>query len=211
MNKRILLWIGAAVAILAVFGLLWWVGTSVKDVTPYVQGDQIQGSTSAPIILTEYGDYQCPFCGTFYPWIKQAQKEFGDKLAVVYREFPLSEIHPNANAAGWAAEAAAKQGKFWEMHDQLFASQAYWEKEQNPITKFTDYADTLGLNKDQFVKDYNSDEIHKKVEADRAAGEKIGINATPTIFLNGKSLTTLPQSYEELKQKLNDILQNAGK
>jgi protein-disulfide isomerase len=205
-TKRIILWVIAAVAIVGVLILLWLVGKSFSDIKPYAQGDWIQGSENAPVILTEYGDFQCPSCGAIYPVIQQAQKDFGDKLAVVFREFPLSEIHPNALAAAYAAEAAGKRGKFWEMHDLLFERQKFWENEQNPDSKFADYADTLGLNKDQFAKDYQSDEIHKKVENDRAMGNKAGINATPTLFLNGKAISSLPQSYAELKQKITDAL-----
>lgn len=211
MNKRILLWVIAGIAILGVFALLWWVGRSIPDVKPYAEGDWIQGNQTAPVVLTEYGDFQCPSCGATHSLIKQAQKDYGDKLAVVFREFPLFEIHPNAKAAAYAAEAAGKQGKFWEMHDMLFEHQQYWVNEQDPASKFADYADTLGLNKEQFAKDFASDEVHKKIDADRATGSKLGITATPTLFLNGKAISSLPTSYDELKQKIDAALKSAGK
>lgn len=206
-TQRIVFWIGAAVAIIAVFGLLIWVGRSTKDITPLKDTDWAYGDRNASVVLTEYADFQCQGCAQTYPLIKQAEKEFGGKLVVVFRHYPLSEIHPNALPAARAAEAAGKQGKFWEMHDLLFERQNFWKDEANPEEKFVSYAvDVLGLNKDRFQKDYHSDEIHRKINEARESGEKDGVNSTPTLFINGKRTNTFTQSYDQLKEIITNAL-----
>lgn len=206
-TQRILLWIGAALAIIGFFAVLIYIGKAVPDVRSGDQKDWVAGSLSASAVLIEYGDFECPGCGAVHPFITQAQKEFGNKLTFIFRHFPLPG-HQNALPAAWAAEAAGKQGKFWEMHDILYERQTFWSKEANPEEKFTSYAvDVLSLNKDQFLKDYRSEEVHKKVEEARQKGEKEGITGTPTLFVNGKLITKFPQSYEDLKSSITKALE----
>ena len=143
--------------------------------------DHIQGNTSAPLTLVEYGDYQCSYCGEAYSLVKEAQEALGDKLQFVFRNFPLSEAHPHANAAAQASEAAGKQGKFWPMHDLLYEN-------QNALTNedLMDYARKAGLEPEQFRKDFESDTVFQKVESDFESGVRSGVNGTPSFFVNGE-------------------------
>lgn len=207
MNKKILLWAGAAAAVIGVLALLFFVGKTVKDISPWHEGDWIKGSKDAQVVLTEYADFECPSCAQTHPILEQAKKEFGDKVAIVFRHYPIAELHANALPAAWAAEAAGKQGKFWEMHDLLFSRQNFWKDEKDPQEKFTGYAaDVLGLNKEQFVKDYTSNEIQTKVAAARESSQKDGISSTPTIFINGKHVKIFIKTYDELKQLIEQEL-----
>ena len=166
--------------------------------TPVSVNDQAKGNVSAPNTLVEYSDFQCPYCAKFYPLVDQLVKEMPDKVKLVYRHFPLRSIHANAQLAAQAAEAAGKQGKFWEMHDVLFNTQTSWSPLEKPQEKFAEYANSLGLDVNKFNTDINSREVIDKVNNDYKSATKNGVNGTPTLFLNGK-LVELPASYEELK------------
>ena len=143
--------------------------------------DQTQGNEQAAIKLVEYGDYQCPHCGTAYPIIKEIQSTFGDQILFVFRNFPLQESHRYANIAAQAAEAAGKQGKFWEMHDAIFENQQQLNEEL-----IEHLAEKLGLNMEEFEEDMNSEEISTKVEDDFESGVRSGVNGTPSFFINGE-------------------------
>ena len=168
-----------------------------------IESDWIKGDKDSKIIITEYSDFQCPACASYYEIVKQIHKEFGDKLAIVYRHFPLRQIHANAEIAALSAEAAGKQGKFWEMHDMLFENQKKWEGDKNAGEIFIKYAEDLGLNTEQFKQDLDSKEVKDKVEADYQSGVKAGVNHTPTFFINGKEIQN-PRSYEEFKNIINE-------
>lgn len=142
--------------------------------------DHIQGKDKSSITLVEYGDFQCPYCRESYPIVKEIQKIKGDVLRFVFRNFPLSEIHSYALHAAYAAEAAGKQNKFWEMHDILFENQENLKDSDLRL-----YSEKLSLDMDQFTKDMNSDEVAKKVQTDIMGGIKSGVNGTPTFFING--------------------------
>jgi protein-disulfide isomerase len=149
---------------------------------PAVSGqDHRQGAGDAPLQLVEYGDYQCSFCGQAYPAIKAAQQALGGKLAFVFRNFPLPEVHPNAKKAAIAAEAAAVQGKFWEMHDALYEHQAHLD-----AAHLLSYAQQLGLNIAQFKSDLQNNSMFSKIEVDFESGIRSGVNGTPSFFLNGQ-------------------------
>jgi protein-disulfide isomerase len=142
--------------------------------------DQTQGNEQAAIKLVEYGDYQCPYCADAYPVIKEIQSTFGDQILFVFRNFPLQESHRYANIAAQAAEAAGKQGKFWEMHDAIY------ENQQQLNDDYLDsLAEKLGLDMEQFEWDLNSEEITNKVEDDFESGVRSGVNGTPSFFING--------------------------
>lgn len=147
---------------------------------PVSVNDHIAGSEYAPVELVEYGDYQCPYCGQAYPIVKQIQEELGDELKFVFRNFPLAELHPQAKMAAVAAEAAARQGKFWSMHDIIF------ENQHNLLdTDLVRYAKTLGLDLAKFKDDINDPALMDKVESDFESGVRSGVNGTPTFFING--------------------------
>jgi protein-disulfide isomerase len=142
--------------------------------------DQTQGNEQAAIKLVEYGDYQCPHCGTAYSIIKEIQSTFGDQILFVFRNFPLQESHRYANIAAQAAEAAGKQGRFWEMHDAIFENQQQLNEDF-----IENLAEKLGLDMEQFEEDLNSEEISNKVEDDFESGVRSGVNGTPSFFING--------------------------
>ncbi len=143
--------------------------------------DHIQGNPDAPITLLEYGDYECPHCGRAYPVVQRIEDRLGDSLRFVFRNFPLAEVHPHATHAAYAAEAAGRQHRFWEMHDTLFENQDALEDED-----LTDYAEELELDVKQFITDMLSFEIAQRVQEDFMSGVRSGVNGTPTFFINGK-------------------------
>ena len=148
---------------------------------PVTENDHWQGNTAAKIELVEYGDYQCPHCGHSYPIVKAIQEIMGDDLKFVFRNFPLSYIHRQAKAAALAAEAAALQNKFWEMHDIIFENQGRLE----PTDLFS-YAQAIGLDLEKFRHDIRLEKILEKVESDIESGARSGVNGTPSFFVNGK-------------------------
>lgn len=142
--------------------------------------DHIQGDTKAPAILVEYGDYECPHCGHAYPIIKAVQKHFGKRLAFVFRNFPLNEIHPNAEAAAESAEFAGASGKFWEMHDAIFENQ-----ENLDVPLLVELAQDLKLSGKHLQAALTSREFQPRVKSDFMGGVRSGVNGTPTFFING--------------------------
>jgi protein-disulfide isomerase len=147
---------------------------------PVSERDHQQGSATAPVTLVEYGDYECPYCGKAYHIVKEIQRQMGNQLRFVFRNFPLTQAHPFAEHAAEAAEAASAQGKFWEMHDTLYEHQQALDD-----TNLVIYAIALDLDERRFI-----DELTKHVYADRVredvlSGIKSGVNGTPTFFING--------------------------
>jgi protein-disulfide isomerase len=147
---------------------------------PVNDRDHIQGPRTASVKLVEYGDYECPYTGQAYPIVKEIQKRLGDKLLFVFRNFPLREIHPHAEHAAEAAEAAATQGKFWEMHDYLFEHQLALD--DNHLLK---YAETLGINTDRFRREMSGHIYTSLIDKSLGEGIASGVEGTPTFFING--------------------------
>ena len=147
---------------------------------PVNSKDHIKGKNSAPIVLVEYGDYQCPHCGHAYPIIKNIQRSLGDNLKFVFRNFPLSEIHPDAFNAAVAAEAAALQDKYWEMHDIIFENQ-----QELGVEDLFFYAKKIGLDMERFKNDVQKNMLSANVENDFESGIKSGVNGTPSFYING--------------------------
>ena len=142
--------------------------------------DRVQGSLSASIVLVEYADYQCPYCRKANRIVKQIQEKLGNKLAYIFRNYPLQDLHPNALHAAIAAETANIQGKFWEMHDMIFENQRSLED-----ASLLNYAKEIGLDVKQFEKDFGSQPTVEKVKEDIQSGNKAGVEGTPTFFVNG--------------------------
>lgn len=174
----------------------------VTDVSS--EKDHIFGNPEAKVVMIEYSDFQCPACAAYQPLVKQVANEYKDSLEFVYRHFPLPQ-HQNAKTSARAAEAAAKQNKFWEIHDLLFEKQTSWENSGNPENIFSEYAASLGLNTDQFKKDYNSSEIKDKVNQSYTDATFLRLDHTPTFFVNGKEISN-PQSYQEFKNVIDQAL-----
>ncbi len=147
---------------------------------PVSEHDHVAGSLHSPVVLVEYGDYECPYCGRAYPIIQLAQRTLGDRLAFVFRNFPLGEVHPHAVLAAEAAEAAGAQGKFWEMHDQIYEHQDALEADD-----LLGYADSLGLDTARMAQELKDGTYTKRVRGDFNSGVRSGVNGTPTFFVNG--------------------------
>ena len=147
---------------------------------PVHSSDHFEGDADAPLVLVEYGDYECPHCGRAYPIVKAIQQKMGEKLKFVFRNFPLAQAHPHAFAAAIASEAAGRQGKFWPMHDILFENQQNLSGAAIRI-----YAKKIGLDEITFLDDMDNMELRSKVESDFESGIRSGVNGTPTFFVNG--------------------------
>jgi protein-disulfide isomerase len=204
------------VAVAVIVGVLYAAGLfqSKTPVTldPVSAVDHIKGSSTAPAVLIEYSDFQCPYCQGIEPSVEQLEKDFGTKLAVVYRYFPLSG-HPQSNIAAQAAEAAGLQGKFWEMHDLLFEHQSDWSGSSTATDTFKQYAADLKLDITKFESDSNSQAVKDRIAVDLASGNKARIQGTPTFFLNGKNFalsTTFDKTYQNLKQAITNIVSSTN-
>lgn len=177
---------------------------SEVEVTQLTDGARhVTGATeSASLTIVEFSDFQCPACASVAPALKAILAQYPEQAELVYRHFPLRSIHPNAVPAAKASEAAAAQGAFWEMHDALFQRQQEWSNESNPRALFLGYAEDLGLNLEQFEQTYDAAETEEAVFADLRVAEQLGLNSTPTLFLNGKKV-----SLNELNQAISVELQ----
>ena len=153
---------------------------TAKLTPPVGQRDHRQGPETAPVTLVEYGDYECPYCGEAYPIVKEIQRRLGDRLLFVFRNFPLTQSHPHAEHAAESAEAAAAQGKFWEMHDYLFEHQQALDD-----AHLVQYAGALNLDKETFMREMTEHVHTKRVREDFLSGVRSGVNGTPTFFING--------------------------
>ena len=143
--------------------------------------DHVQGSPGAPVTLVEYGDYECPYCGAAYPIVKELQTRLGERLRFVFRNFPITTSHPHAEQAAEAAEGAAAQGRFWEMHDHLYEHQQHLED-----ADLHAYAEQLGLDVARFDKELAGHAHADRVREDFMSGVRSGVNGTPTFYINGK-------------------------
>jgi len=146
---------------------------------PISAEDHHLGPLNAPVNLVEFGDFECPFCGQAYPIVQEVKRRMGDSLCFVFRHFPLSQIHPHAERAAEAAEAAGAQGKFWQMHDMLF-------EHQNALddAHLLDYAQAIGLDVNRFASDLAEQTYAPKVREHFRSGIWSGVNGTPTFFIN---------------------------
>lgn len=198
--KRIVFWLCfAGILGLIVWGLIVAMNRPVgglKLAAPAAvsEVDHAKGPIDAPVTLVEYSDYQCPACELYYPVVEKLLASSTVPIRFVYRHFPLTQ-HKNAIPAAMAAEAAGVQGKYWEMHDLLFSRHTEWTELSDPTSIFKGYADKIGLDAGQFATDISSSTLRAHIEASQDEGIHIGVNATPTFFVNGKAITN-PQSYE---------------
>ena len=155
--------------------------------------DHHLGNIHAATTLVEYGDFQCPYCRRAHPLVKRLLKESSNKLHFVFRNFPLRKVHPLAHISAITAEAAGKQGKFWEVHDLIFENQDKLSKNY-----LLSLVEDIGLDLAQFAEDSKRDEILGKIERDFESGIRSGVNGTPTFFLNGSPILTYDETYESL-------------
>jgi protein-disulfide isomerase len=165
----------------------------------------ITGAGTSGVTLVEYADYQCPFCAQYYPIVKEVANKYSDKIHFQFRNLPLLQVHQNAFAAARAAEAADKQGKFWEMYDLLFENQSAWSSSKSATSIFDQYAAQLGLNAAQFKKDFASPAVNDIINADIAEFKKTKLAlSTPTFFLDGKRIQ--PTSVDEFSTLIDEAI-----
>jgi protein-disulfide isomerase len=153
--------------------------SAIKTV-PVSERDHVQGPDTAPVTLIEYGDFECPYCAAAHVIIKEVQRIMGDQLRFVFRHFPLTQIHPHAEQAAEAAEAAGAQGHFWEMHDLLYENQPRLDTPHLVL-----YAQELGLDIRRFVRELQDGVYREVVRRDFLRGVRSGVNGTPAFFING--------------------------
>lgn len=175
---------------------------TVKEVV-VTETDHVRGAQAGTVTLVEFGDFQCPACGAYEPMVRKLVADNPTTLKVVFRHFPLTQIHQNALLAAKVAEAGALQGKFWEMHDILYDKQTEWSGVLNARDLFVSYARTLGLDTKEFENDLESASIEQKVLAEFQEGIRLGVMGTPTFFINGKKIES-PRSVEEFDKLIKE-------
>jgi protein-disulfide isomerase len=162
--------------------------------------DPSLGRASAPVTLIEFSDFQCPFCQRVAPTLKKLRETYGDKVRIVWKDFPLTQIHPQAFKAGEAAHCAGDQGKYWEYHDRLFANQGQLQPEE-----LKQHATALGLDATAFNACLDSSKYGERVRDGVAQGTRLGVNSTPTIYINGRMLSGA-QPYETFVSVIDEEL-----
>jgi protein-disulfide isomerase len=167
--------------------------------------DHTIGSPDAPVTLVEYGDYQCPYCGRAFPILKEVQARLGSRLRFAFRHFPLSEMHPNAEAAAEAAEAAAAQDRFWPMHERLFLHQH--ELDDDGLLR---HAAAVGADPERVAREVASRVHEARVREDVTSGARSGVNGTPTFFINGVRYDGLWDAPERLIEALLGAIEPGG-
>lgn len=160
------------------------------------------------VTLVEYGDFQCPACAQYHPIVEQVVEKYEGQIKFQFRNFPLVSIHPNAFAAARAGEAAAQQGKFWEMYDKLFNNQQDWSDSKNPREHFDNYAKQIGLDTEKFKTDFASSRTNDAINADISAAEKVGAQSTPTFVLDGKKINNPQPSVDAFSKVIDEAIKN---
>jgi protein-disulfide isomerase len=191
--------VGILVACVLVFlGLVFFTkkDANAPNQANVTASNHVQGAGTTGVTLIEYGDFQCPACGSYYPIVKEVQSKYGDKIKFQFRSFPLVGLHPNAMTAHRAAEAADKQGKYWEMHDMLYERQSAWSTSKSAASIFKSYAQELGLDMDRYSLDVASAETQTIINKDIEQGKAINVTATPGFVLDGKLLENNPRDVE---------------
>lgn len=213
MIKQAILW-GVTVFIIigASAGIVWSVknggtsGGSIGSIPEVTTNDWILGNENSTVTIVEYSDFQCPACAAYYSVVKKLMnEEFGDKVRFVYRHFPLIETHLEAALAVSASESAGLQGKFWQMHDKLFENQITWANNPKAREIFIGYAKELDLNVEEFTKNLDGREGKDKAINAYKASIRMGLNSTPSFFINGKKIQN-PQSYEDFRNIINQSI-----
>lgn len=212
-GSRIVFWI----VILAIIGFFVYAIAQLATHTPAGTGTQTDiaigtadhtlGNPNASVQLVEYADFQCPGCAAFHPIVKQLMKDYADKVYYAYRYFPLPQ-HPHAKIMADAAEAASKQGKFFEMHDLIFSNQTSWTTLSSVNQIISGYATKLGLNTTQFQADMSAKATKDRIESDYQGGVAYGVNSTPSFFVNGVKIA-LPKSLADFKSVIDQAALSA--
>jgi protein-disulfide isomerase len=188
-------------------------GDATKIITEGPIADHVFGSEKQKVTLIEYGDYQCPGCGSIYPVVRDLTTQYKDKVTFIFRNLPLTTIHPNALAAATAAESAGLQGKYYEFHDVLYENQDAW-KDKSVAERgvlFEDYAKQLSLDINKFKTDLTNSNVTAKINRDRSTANAFGFTSTPSLLLNGEKLAQeVMFDKDKIKQAIDDELKKAG-
>ena len=201
--KSIIVFILITLGVLGgVGGLLWQFGQTTDTPIEDIAGEMRYKQGSGAVTLVEFSDFQCPACQAVHLPLKQILAKYEGKVTLVYRNFPLTSIHKNAQAAAQAAEAAYLQGKFWEWHNLVFEKQSEWSGLTDPREKFSEYAQSLGMDVQQFATDAESQGAKNIVAGDLLAATRYGLNGTPTFFING-----VKTEFNQIEQKLSALAQ----
>jgi protein-disulfide isomerase len=208
------------ITVVVVVGMLWKSSkqsgpgtnsTNNGSEPPGAQPPHVRGNPNAPVTLEEFADFQCPSCGVYHPELKKIESEFGDRLRVIFRERPLVPTHEHALIAAQAAEAAGLQNRFWEMHDKLYENQKTWSEAKDVVPILVDYAKQIGLDADRFMRDLNGDAVAARIYQDGKRAHALGVNGTPTFFVNGKEATGESWRPDGLRAMINQALSGANK
>lgn len=214
MRKETLVLGGIGLVTLALLiGAAFFIGGDTQEQTEAQSTDpakvagekrQVIGSESAQVSVVEFADFQCPACGAAHPIVQQVLGEYEGRIEYVFRHFPLPG-HRHARIAAQAAEAAGLQGKFFEMGDLLFTNQEEWSNSNNPEEIFVGYAEQLELDVPAFQEALDNEELRQAIQTDLNAGIDVGVNSTPTFYINGKAYPGV-LSYDNFKQLLDEEL-----
>jgi protein-disulfide isomerase len=185
--------------------------TASQSLPPGAEPANAVGPATAVVTLEEFGDFQCPPCGMLQPVLKTMKQEFGDKLRVIFREYPLVPSHPHALSAARAAEAAGLQGKFFEMHDLIFENQKAWDKAFDARPIFESYAEKLGLNMEKYRADVNSEVVAQRIFQDGKRAHALGVQGTPTLYLNGREVPFQSLEPGKLRTLISNEIAAAGR
>ena len=165
----------------------------------------IRGNPDAPVTLEEFGDFECPSCKNVATFLDQVIKEYHPHVREIFRNFPLA-MHQQAREAALAAEAAGLQGRFWEMHDMLFREQAVWSSATDAEMLFDTYAETLGLDLNQFRKDLKSNKVRERIESDQARAKSLGVKVAPTLFIDKRVVETKDGTPEKVHTLIDEAV-----
>lgn len=218
-EAKVLTGIGIVTVGIVVAAAFFFGGKPTPEKQEVVAGDNVKrlvrkdshkkGEDGAKVTLVEFGDFQCPACGTAHPVVGQLLEEYkGKDVTFVFRQYPLP-MHSNAKPAALAAEAAGVQGKFFEMYDMIYENQAEWSESKNAMDEFfVKYAEDIKLDVDKFKKDIKDKKLEARIKQDMEDATAVGVSATPTFYLNGEEIVGgLP--YDQFKKKIDDALKSS--
>jgi NhaA family Na+:H+ antiporter len=177
---------------------------------PGAQPQHVRGNADAKVTLEEFGDFQCPSCGVYYGELKKIEDENGQRLRVIFREYPLYPNHKYGLLAAQAAEAAGMQDRFWEMHDKLYENQKAWSDAKDAQPIFLDYANQIGLDVDRFNRDLDGVAVGSRITLDGIRAHSLGVVGTPTIFINGKEVKADSLSPDGIREMIKTALSGAA-
>jgi|KBSMisStandDraft_5_1062788.scaffolds.fasta_scaffold166573_3 protein-disulfide isomerase len=180
-------------------------GSSTTSIDVNPGGGHVRGKATAPVTLVEFGDFECPSCGFYFPIVEEVLRRYPDKVKLEFHHYPLIQMHAHALAAAMAAEAAADQGKYWEMHDLLYKNQSQWARNPNPEAQFLAYAADLRLDANKFMRSLKSPDVEKRILEDIQRGSAAKVDGTPTFFVNGQPMKPLPTGVDEFAALINAV------